>query len=103
MRPGHRRETSLASAKTWFSRAVTAHREGLGLLNAVRERLGRLEFESAHIPQSQAEQAALVEQLRSVAATLGSGWLGTDWADLTIDRFPLGSQELAGGVALVRI
>jgi hypothetical protein len=93
----------MASAKSWFGQAVAFHRQGHGLLDAVRERLNRMEADSAHIPESETEQAALAAQLREVAERLSTGWLGTDWADLTADRFPLGGLELTAGVAVVRI
>jgi hypothetical protein len=93
----------MPSAKSRFTEAVTFHRRGAGMLDAVRDRLLRLEIESAHIPDSQAEQTALAAQLRDVGARLSAGWLGTDWADVTADRFPLGGLELTSGVAVVRV
>jgi DNA segregation ATPase FtsK/SpoIIIE, S-DNA-T family len=93
----------VARARTSFRRAVRAHREALGLLDAVRARLGVLEQESDHSAQSVEQQTMLAAQLDRAAAASAPGWLGAPWDVISRDRFPAGVEAVPGDRVVVRI
>ncbi len=93
----------MASAKASFRAAVNAHREALGMLNALRMRLERLEHDSQHGAESVREQLALAAQLDSSAAAAAPEWLGAPWDVIARERFAVGTQGVPGDQLLVRI
>lgn len=93
----------MASAKGSFVRAITAHREALGLLAAIRERLDRLEADSVHSAESAQEQTALAVQLERSAAVAAPNWLGASWRAIDSERFPLESDARPGDRVMIRV
>jgi hypothetical protein len=93
----------VASAKTLFGRAITAHREALGLIAAIRERLERMETESVHTAESAQEQTALSVQLERLAAEAAPGWLGAPWGVINEQRFALAVGARPGEPVMVRV
>ncbi|GAA3617496.1 FtsK/SpoIIIE domain-containing protein [Kineosporia mesophila] len=93
----------MVSAKTLFGRAVNTHRQAEGLLDAVRERLDRLEAESTHSAESAQQQTALAARLERAAADAAPQWLGAPWAVIGEQRFPLEHSARAGDPAMIRI
>jgi S-DNA-T family DNA segregation ATPase FtsK/SpoIIIE len=91
------------SAKTSFRRAVAAHREALGLLAAVRDRLERLEGESQHGTESEQRQTELARRLGSLAGKLASSWLGQPWSVIEAERFPVERDTAPGRPTMIRI
>jgi DNA segregation ATPase FtsK/SpoIIIE, S-DNA-T family len=91
------------SAKVSYSRAITAHREALGLLNAVRERLDRLEADSVHSTESAQEQTALAVQLERSAVAAAPNWLGASWTMINEQRFALEADARPGDRVPIRI
>ena len=93
----------VASSKKSFRLAITAHCEALGLLAAVRERLDRLEAESAHSAESAQQQIALAVQLERAAAEAAPDWLGAPWDLINRQRFPVHTGALPGQPVMVRV
>jgi DNA segregation ATPase FtsK/SpoIIIE, S-DNA-T family len=93
----------VARAKTSFQRAVTAHREALGLLAAVRDRLDRLEAESAHSGESAQQQTAFAVQLERLAAEAAPDWLGAPWSVINERRFGAEPRVRPGQSVLIRV
>ena len=77
----------MARAKALYQRAITAHREALGLLAAIRDRLERQEAESAHSAESAQQQTAFAVQLERLAAEAAPDWLGAPWSSINERRF----------------
>ncbi|GAB6901437.1 FtsK/SpoIIIE domain-containing protein [Kineosporia succinea] len=93
----------MISAKTLFERAVKTHLEAQGLLDAVRERLDRLEADSTHSAESAQQQTALAARLERAAAAAAPQWLGAPWPVIGEQRFPLEHTARAGDPAMIRI
>jgi DNA segregation ATPase FtsK/SpoIIIE, S-DNA-T family len=93
----------VASAKTLFGRAITAHREALGLIAAIRERLERLEADSMHTAESAQEQTALAAQLERLAAAAAPDWLGAPWGVINEQRFALAVGARPGDPVMIRV
>jgi DNA segregation ATPase FtsK/SpoIIIE, S-DNA-T family len=93
----------VASAKTLFGRAITAHREALGLIAAIRERLDRLEADSMHTAESAQEQTALAAQLERLAAAAAPDWLGAPWGVINEQRFALAVGARPGDPVMIRV
>jgi S-DNA-T family DNA segregation ATPase FtsK/SpoIIIE len=93
----------VASAKTLFGRAITAHREALGLIAAIRDKLDRQEAESMHTAQSAQEQTALAVQLERLAAEAAPAWLGAPWSVINEQRFAPGVGARPGDPVMLRV
>ncbi len=93
----------MAKAKASFLRAITAHREALGLMAAIRDRLDRLEADSAHSAESAQQQTALAAQLERAAAEAAPGWLGAPWNVINERRYALGTAAEPGRSTTIRI
>jgi S-DNA-T family DNA segregation ATPase FtsK/SpoIIIE len=93
----------VAKAKSSFKRAVTAHREALGLLAALRDRLERMEAESAHSAESAQQQTALAIQLERLAAEVAPDWLGAAWSLINERRFGIEPRVLPGQSVMIRV
>lgn len=93
----------MVSAKTLFERAVKTHLEAWGLLEAVRERLDRLEADSTHSAESAQQQTALAARLERAAAQAAPQWLGAPWEVIGEQRFPLERSARPGEPTLIRI
>jgi S-DNA-T family DNA segregation ATPase FtsK/SpoIIIE len=93
----------VAKAKSSFKRAITAHREALGLLDALRDRLERLEAESAHSAESAQRQTALAVQLERLAAEAAPDWLGAPWNVINERRFGAEPRVLPGQSLMIRV
>jgi S-DNA-T family DNA segregation ATPase FtsK/SpoIIIE len=93
----------VAKAKSSFMRAITAHREALGLLAALRERLDRMEAESAHSAESAQQQTALAVQLERLAAEAAPDWLGAPWSVINERRFGAEPRVLPGRAVMIRV
>jgi ribosomal protein L29 len=93
----------VAKAKSSFRRAITAHREALGLLEAIRDRLERLEAESAHSTESAQAQTAIAVQLERLAAQAAPDWLGAPWSLINERRFGAEGRVRPGQQVMVRV
>ena len=93
----------MAKAKSSFRRAITAHREALGLLAAIRDRLERMEAESAHSTESAQAQTAIAVQLERLAAQAAPDWLGAPWSLINERRFGSEPRVLPGQPVMVRV
>jgi DNA segregation ATPase FtsK/SpoIIIE, S-DNA-T family len=93
----------LAGATSSYRRAVQAHREALGLLAAVRERLERLEADSTHSADSAQQQTALAVQMERVAAEIAPDWLGAPWNVINQRRFGLEPRLTPGREVMIRV
>jgi DNA segregation ATPase FtsK/SpoIIIE, S-DNA-T family len=86
-----------------FRRAVSAHREALGLLDAAREVVDAAEGSAIYGPGALEAQAALVERLQQTAEALGGGWWTAPWQALLSERRPLGEDGAQGLTSLIRV
>lgn len=93
----------MPGAKSSFRRAITAHRQAIGLLAAVRERLDRMEAESTHSAESAQQQTALAVQLERLAAEVAPDWLGAPWAVVDERRFGLEPRLAPGQPVHLRV
>ncbi|MBT0768010.1 hypothetical protein KIH74_03685 [Kineosporia sp. J2-2] len=93
----------MVSARTLFERAVKTHLDAQGLLDAVRDRLDRLEAESTHSAESAQQQIALAARLERAAAEAAPQWLGAPWQVVAQERFPLEHSARPGEPALIRV
>lgn len=93
----------MANAKSSFKRAVIAHREALGLLAALRERLDRMEAESAHSAESAQAQTAFAVQLERLAAEAAPDWLGAPWGLINERRFGAEQRVVPGQSVMIRV
>ena len=93
----------MAKAKASFKRAITAHREALGLLAAIRDRLERMEAESAHSAESAQKQLALALQLERSAAEAAPDWLGAPWSLVNERRFGAEGRVRPGQSVMIRV
>jgi DNA segregation ATPase FtsK/SpoIIIE, S-DNA-T family len=93
----------VARAKSSFLRAVTAHREALGLLAAVRDWLARLLEESGHTADSIQQQTAFAVQLERLAAEVAPDWLGAPWSVINERRFGPQPRLVPGQAVLIRV
>ena len=93
----------MPKAKSSFRRAITAHREALGLLEAVRDRLERMEAESAHSAESAQQQTAIAVQLERLAAEVAPDWLGAPWGLINERRFGAEPRVVPGQSVMIRV
>jgi hypothetical protein len=93
----------VAKAKTSFRRAITAHREALGRLQAIRERLEQMERDAADSKETEQRQIALAGQLERAAAEAAPGWLGAPWNVINEQRFALGTSSGARRPMMIRV
>ncbi|MCE0536822.1 hypothetical protein LWF15_15045 [Kineosporia rhizophila] len=93
----------MVSAKALFERSVKTHLEAWGLLEAVRERLDRLEADSTHSAESAQQQTALAARLERAAAEAAPQWLGAPWQVVGEQRFPLERAARPGEPTMIRV
>ncbi len=94
----------MATLKGSFRRAVNAHREALGLLQATQALVGDDAAAPAFSAPSLVRQAELVGALGEVSAGLSTGWGTAGWDRLTAGaRPPLGQGVPRGQQSLVRL
>lgn len=93
----------MAKAKSSFRRAITAHREALGLLAAIRDRLERMEAESGHSAESAQQQTALAVRLERLAAEAAPDWLGAPWNLINERRFGTEPRVVPGQSVMIRV
>lgn len=93
----------MATARESFLAAVSAHREALGWLAAIRRRLDGLEAETGHAGEAMRRQQHLADRMAGLAAGIAPGWLGAPWPQVERDRPPVHSGAESGGVAYLRV
>ncbi len=94
----------MATVKGAFRRAVTAHRQALGLLQAGRALLETDPTETADGAPSMVRQAEIVAGLRELAGKLDNGWGTGSWDELRPDRpRQLGRGAAKGADSLIRL
>ena len=93
----------MATVKGSFRRAVAAHREALGLLQAAHDLLDGRPQEPVYSAPSLVRQAEIVERLRQVSTALTAGWGTAGWELLGSGAPALGQGAPKGCQSLVRL
>lgn len=93
----------MATVRGAFRRAVAAHREALGLVQAARDALERDPQEPRFGAESVVRQSALVTQLQEAADELTTGWATAGWDRLAGGRRTLAQRTPGTRSALLRI
>lgn len=93
----------MATVRGSFRRAVAAHREALGLVQATRDALER-DFQGPRFgPGSVQRQSELVARLQQVADELSSGWATSGWDRLAGGRRSVAQPAPGSRETLLRI